>query len=104
WRISFFWWLKSFVAPVVLVLELLKRLSPEADAEGRPPLEPDAWARAPEPAPVRAATGHNGPRRLGELERRVAALEQELADLRRAFLAAPRTQTAPQKPKPTPEP
>ncbi|HMJ01106.1 MAG TPA: DUF2339 domain-containing protein [Gaiellaceae bacterium] len=101
WRLTFDWWLKSFVAPLFLVIEIGARL-------GRPAAPGQAPA-APSPAPPPAASNPQPPnpqperfmRKLEDFARRLEALEHELADLRRVAAGMP-AQPAPAHVPPPP--
>src|SRR4249919_1482371 len=81
WKQTFFWWLKTFVAPLFLVIEVISRPRPAPATERSPILMPD-WNPHP-------PTSEHGPtddlqKKVEDFARRLGALETELADLRRA--------------------
>jgi uncharacterized membrane protein len=81
WKQTFFWWLKTFVAPLFLVIEVLsRRTSAPAAAQPVVPVREHAWnPHPPSPEPTDDLR-----RKVEDFARRLGALESELADLRRA--------------------
>jgi len=110
WTLTFGWWLKSFLAPLFLVIEVLSR--PKREVPYEPAVRP---APAP-PAPPRAPSWNPHPphspnpqpegldRKLEDFARRLEVLEHELADLRRATADTPVAPPVPPSPVPAPPP
>jgi uncharacterized membrane protein len=93
WGLTFLWWAKTFVAPFVVALEVIRLVtspdgggdSPRVDAPAASPPPPP-----PSPPPIRR---NHLTERLDDFARRLAGLETELRELRR--LAAEPAQSAP---------
>ena len=96
WTQTFGWWLRSFIAPMILLMEVLSLGKPKvpydpvvrpAPAPAAPPPPAPAWnpdpPQPPNPGP------HGLDRKLEDFARRLETLEHELADLRRVAAAMP---------------
>ena len=82
WKQTFFWWLKTFIAPLFLVIEVLsRRSSAPAPAQPMTPVPEHAW----NPHPPSPEPPDDLRRKVEDFARRLGALESELADLRRAL-------------------
>ena len=104
WRLTFAWWLKSFVAPLFLLIEIGTRLGRPV-ASGQAPAIPSSAPSAPPPAAWNPQPPNPQPegflRKLEDFARRLEALEHELADLRRVAAGMP-AQPAPAHVPPPP--
>src|SRR5262245_29982943 len=98
WKLTFFWWLKTFVAPVVLVIEALSLRSSAPNPE-RSPMPDPTW----NPPTPRSDPTDDLRRKVEDFARRLGVLETELADLRRAVSTSP-GQATPVAPPPTAAP
>ena len=97
WTLTFFWWLKTFVAPLFLVLEALS-LRSSAPTPERSPM-PEPWP----PPTARSEQTEDLRRKVEDFARRLGALETELVDLRRA-VSTSTEQPVPVAPPPTAAP
>jgi uncharacterized membrane protein len=108
WGMTFLWWVKSFIAPVVLGLEVLRLFAAPSDDVPEPvrpgPTDP-SQATPPPPSAPPPAPPSNLAARLDDFARRLAGLEQELRELRR-LAAEPEPASSPilQAPVPPPAP
>ncbi|MGH2921118.1 MAG: hypothetical protein ACRDKU_03530, partial [Gaiellaceae bacterium] len=106
WGLTFLWWVKSFIAPIVLGIEVLRLFAGPQDEAPEPAgagLGSAPHATPPPPAPPPTPTPglpNNLAARLDDFARRLAGLESELRELRR--LAAEPTAVAPVLQKPVP--
>jgi uncharacterized membrane protein len=110
WALTFGWWLKTFLSPLFLGIEILGRFPSATAQEGRPivpatPSLPSLARASSPPPPIPPEPTSDLLRRVEDFARRLGALERELGDLRRAVSAAAPTATpVPVPPPPTPAP
>jgi len=108
WTLTFGWWVKSFVAPLFLLLEFLSlssRGAPSVPYEPIPAVEPPPVPATPTWNPHPPNPGSEElDQRLADFASRLELLEHELADLRRAAAAMPAAPAVPPPPAPAPPP
>lgn len=81
WSLTVFWWLKSFLAPLFLVLEAVRFVG--STTQDQNVSGPISSPPPPPPAPPPPAPRADFTARLDDFSRRLAGLESELRDLRR---------------------
>jgi uncharacterized membrane protein len=93
WGLTFLWWAKTFVAPVIVALEVVRFFTTDGEADSRRVDAPAVSAPPPpSPPPSPPVNRSHLTERLDEFARRLAGLESELLELRR--LAAEPTPSA----------
>ncbi|HET7855860.1 MAG TPA: DUF2339 domain-containing protein [Gaiellaceae bacterium] len=107
WGFTFLWWLKSFIAPLFVLIEVLHAAGgAETNASTQP--KPAAAPPPPPPAPAPPPPNVDLTARLDDFARRLAGLEDELRELRRLAAtqapAEPQVAVTPAVPPPPPPP
>jgi hypothetical protein len=100
WSLTFGWWLKSFIAPLFLLIEIVSRSSPAPSAPTHAAWNPHPPNPPNPPNPQPEGLG----RKLEDFARRLEVLEHELADLRRIAQGMPAAPAPSPPPAPTPSP